>query len=78
MVYCQKGLKILGGMSGKYAEPFVFVQHGKSRLRQLWRWSEILASNAVIRRPKPGKWVVPEDLHESIAGLAVRVPLKHV
>ena len=59
-------------------ELHVFVQHGKSRLRQLWRWLDILASNETVRRAKPGTWVLPDDLNLHVAGLAVRVMLKDV
>jgi len=70
--------KTRGSSTDKAAELHVFVQHGKSRLRQLWRWSDILASNETVRRAKPGTWVLPDNLHQHVAGLAVRVMLKHV
>lgn len=54
----------------------VFVQHGKSRLRQLWRWKDILDSNESVKQAKPGDWVVPDNFHASVAGTVVRVPVK--
>jgi len=70
--------KCRGSITDKSSELHVFVQHGKSRLRQLWRWTDILASNESVRRAKPGTWVLPDNLHQHVAGLAVRVGLKHV
>lgn len=61
---------------GKDVELHVFVQHGKSRLRQLWRWRDILESNETVRQPKPGDWVVPENFHSQVADIVVRVPVE--
>lgn len=64
--------------AGSDMELYVFVQHGRSRFRQLWKWSDILTSNENVRRAKPGTWVVPDNLHEHVAGVVVRVRAEHV
>jgi len=62
--------------SDKNCELHVFAQHGRTRLKQLWRWSDILQSNDVIRHAKAGPYLIPEDLHYHLSGRMVAVSLK--
>ena len=59
-------------------ELHVFAQHGRTRLKQLWRWADILRSNEVIRHAKSGPYLIPEDLHYHLSGRMVAVNISTV